>query len=72
MVFDYYLEPDSSYFGFTTSATGATGMFTVMDTGQEVMAMFIKNDKHNIGMVSSIASDVEPHERKLDRIKYRS
>jgi len=70
MVFDYYLEPDSSYFGFTTSATGATGMFTVMDTGQEVMAMFIKNDKNNTGVVSSMPSGVDLKEEENGTAKF--
>jgi hypothetical protein len=59
MVFDYYLEPEASYFGFSTAAYGTTNMFTVMDSGKEVMAMFMKSEDNNMGIVTAMPKDLD-------------
>lgn len=62
LLFDYFLQPDATYFGFTTTATSSTGMFTIMDSQKELMIMFIQNDANNIGTVSAMPSDMDMEE----------
>lgn len=57
IVFDYYLKPDADYFGFSTATTG--NMFTVMDNGKKIIAMFMSSDKNNMGMVTQMPDDLD-------------
>lgn len=66
MVLDYYLEPDATYFGFSTSAATGANMFTIMDSNKEIMAMFMKSEGNNMGMVSSMPKDMDVEEEMAD------
>lgn len=57
MVFDYYLKPGASYFGFTTATMH--DMFTVMDNGNKVTIMFMNSKGNNIGMASQMPDDLD-------------
>lgn len=52
MVFDYYLKPEATYFGFTAATMG--NMFTVMDNANEVTIMFMESEGNNVGMVTKM------------------
>lgn len=56
IVFDYYLKPDVAYFGFTSAMMN--NMFTVMDTDQNIMAVFMASEGSNIGMVNQMPDDL--------------
>jgi hypothetical protein len=60
MVFDYYLKPGASYFGFTTATM--QDMFTVMDNGNKVTIMFMSSKGNNIGMASQMPDDLDLEE----------
>ena len=49
IVFHYFLKPDASYFGFTSEVM--SNMFTVMDNGHKITAMFMESEGNNMGMV---------------------
>ncbi|WP_299398992.1 DUF4412 domain-containing protein [uncultured Gelidibacter sp.] len=57
IVFDYFLKPGASYFGFTSAMTA--DIFTVMDNSKKITAMFMKSDKNNIGMVTQMPDDID-------------
>lgn len=65
IIFDYYLKPDVAYFGFTSAAMD--NIFTVMDNGQHITAMFMKSEDNNIGMVTKI-----PNNFDMDDVKDKS
>ncbi|EPR73342.1 secreted protein [Winogradskyella psychrotolerans RS-3] len=52
IVFDYYLKPGASYFGFTSAVMES--MFTVMDNGNKLTVMFMESKGNNIGMVNQM------------------
>ncbi|MDP5081298.1 MAG: DUF4412 domain-containing protein [Winogradskyella sp.] len=56
IVFDYYLKPGTSYFGFTSATMES--MFTVMDTANKVTVMFMESKDNNIGMVTQLPEDL--------------
>lgn len=62
MVFDYYLKPNAPYFGFTMATM--PNMFTVMDNGKKVTAMFMTSEGNNIGMVTQMPDDMDLEEMK--------
>ena len=57
IVLDYYLEPDASYFGFSNE--GMSHIFTVMDTGHKITAMFMQSEGNNMGMVNQMPDDLD-------------
>lgn len=57
MFFDYYLEPDASYFGFASPTMA--NMFTVMDNGKKVIVMFMQSQGNKAGMVTSMPDDMD-------------
>jgi hypothetical protein len=63
IVFDYYLNPGSNYFGFTSAAM--ENMFTVMDNGKKVTAIFMEHEGNNMGMVTSMPDDLDLEEAKV-------
>lgn len=62
IVFDYYLKPDAPYFGFTSATM--QNMFTVMDNGNKVTVMFMQSQGNKVGMVTSMADDLNLEETK--------
>ena len=62
IVFDYYLKPGASYFGFTSASM--ENMFTVMDNGNKVTTMFMHNEGNSMGMVSKMPDDLDLEETK--------
>jgi cellobiose-specific phosphotransferase system component IIB len=69
MVFDYYLKPGASYFGFTTAVTES--MFTVMDNENKVTVMFMESEGNNIGMVNQMPElDIEEANNESDQFKF--
>ncbi|MCB0448290.1 MAG: DUF4412 domain-containing protein [Gelidibacter sp.] len=62
IVFDYYLKPDASYFGFTSVAM--ENIFTVMDNGNKATTMFMESEGNNMGMVTSMSDDLNFEEAK--------
>ncbi|MDW5290228.1 DUF4412 domain-containing protein [Formosa sp. PL04] len=69
MVFDYYLKPDASYFGFTTATM--KDMFTVMDNGNNVTVMFMNSKGNNIGMASQMPDDLDLEEMADESAKFK-
>ena len=69
MVFDYYLKPDASYFGFTSLAM--KNMFSVMDNDKKVMVMFMESKGNNIGMVTQIPDDIKIDDTQNDSEKFK-
>ena len=57
MMFDYFLKPNASYFGFTSPMMDT--MFTVMDNDNNVTAMFMNSGGNNIGMVTKMVTDID-------------
>lgn len=57
IVFDYYLKPEATYFGFTSATMER--MFTVMDNANNVTVMFMETKDNNIGMVTQLPSDLD-------------
>lgn len=69
MVFDYYLKPGASYFGFTSAVM--ENMFTVMDSENMVTVMFMESEGNNIGMVNQMPElDVDEANNKSDNFKF--
>ncbi len=68
IVFDYYLKPEASYFGFTSAAM--ENMFTVMDNDSQIMAMFMKSEKNNVGMVTKMPDISDLEEAKDESAKF--
>ena len=68
IVFDYYLKPEASYFGFTSAIMN--NMFTVMDNKHHIMAMFMKSEGNNIGMVSQMPDDLDLESAKAESEKF--
>ncbi|WP_178986760.1 DUF4412 domain-containing protein [Winogradskyella helgolandensis] len=69
MVFDYYLKPGASYFGFTTAVMES--MFTVMDNENKVTVMFLESEGNNIGMVNQMPElDIEEENNESDQFKF--
>lgn len=68
MVFDYYLKPDASYFGFTSATM--ENMFTVMDNGNKVTVMFMQSQGNNVGLVTSMPDDLDLEETKDESEKF--
>ncbi len=62
VVFDYYLQPDAAYFGFTNIAM--QDIFTVMDNKNKVTAMFMASQGNNMGMVTHMPDNPELEEAK--------
>jgi hypothetical protein len=69
IIFDYYLKPDMSYFGFETPLMG--DMFMIMDNGNNVMVTFMKSADNNIGMVSKMNMDLVIDESKDESTSFR-
>jgi hypothetical protein len=69
MVFDYYLKPDAPYFGFTSATM--ENMFNVMDTDKNIMAMFMKSEGNNIGMVTQMPDDMDFEGAKDESAKFK-
>jgi hypothetical protein len=69
ILFDYYLKPDASYFGFTTPAM--ENMFNVMDTDKKIIAMFMKSEGNNIGMVTQMPDDLDLEEANDESAKFK-
>ena len=71
IVFDYYLKPDASYFGFTSEVM--TNIFTVMDNDHKVTAMFMESDGNNMGMVTKMPDlDVADAKDASDQFNFQS
>lgn len=68
MVFDYYLKPGAPYFGFTSAVM--ENMFTVMDNGNKVTAMFMESQGNNIGMVNQMPDDLDLEEAQDESAKF--
>lgn len=69
IVFDYYLKPDTSYFGFTSAVMES--MFTVMDNTNKVTVMFMEAEGNNIGMVNQMPElDIEEANKESDQFKF--
>lgn len=68
VVFDYYLQPDAAYFGFTNMAM--QNMFTVMDNGNKVTVMFMESQGNNVGMVTQMPDDLNLEESKDESAKF--
>jgi len=69
LVFDYYLKPDASYFGFTTATM--QDMFTVMDNKNKVTVMFMNSKGNKIGMGSQMLDDLDLEEMADESGKYK-
>ena len=71
MVFDYYLKPDASYFGFTSEVM--TNMFTVMDNNHKITAMFMESEGNNVGMVMQMPDiDLEDAKDTQDQFDFQT
>jgi hypothetical protein len=72
MVFDYYLIPAVSYFGFTSVTMD--NMFSVMDNDKKVMVMFMESKGNNIGMVSKMPDDIisEQTQKESEKLKFET
>ncbi len=71
IVFDYYLKPDASYFGFTSEVMN--NMFTVMDSGHKVTAMFMTSEGNNVGMVHQMPDlDLEEGKDEYGQFSYQT
>ena len=71
IVLDYYLEPDASYFGF--SSESMANIFTVMDTGHKITAMFMQSEGNNMGMVNQMPDlDIEDANDKTEQFNFQS
>ena len=71
MVFDYYLKPDASYFGFTSEVM--TNMFTVMDNNHKITAMFMESEGNNVGMVMQMPDiDLEDAKNTQDQFDFQT
>ncbi|MCK0157037.1 DUF4412 domain-containing protein [Cellulophaga sp. F20128] len=68
IVFDYYLKPGAPYFGFTSAVMN--NMFTVMDNGNKVTAMFMQSQGNNMGMVTQMVDDLDLEETKDESAKF--
>lgn len=53
IVFDYYLNPDAPYFGFTSATMES------MDNGNKVIVMFMQSQGNKAGMVTSMPDDMD-------------
>ena len=62
MVFDYYLKPGATYFGFNSVAM--ENMFTVMDNGNKVTVIFMQSKNNNMGMVNQMPDNLDLEEAK--------
>lgn len=62
IVFDYYLKPDATYYGF--SSVAMENMFTVMDNGNKVTTIFMESQGNNMGMVTQMPDDLDLEETK--------
>ena len=69
MVFDYYLKPEMSFFGFETPLMG--DMFMIMDNGNSIIVTFMKSEENNIGMVSKMNMDLATEESKDEATSFR-
>lgn len=56
MVINYYLHPDADYFGFTTETMG--DLFTVMDNGNHLIAMFMQSEENNMVIANQMPDEV--------------
>lgn len=71
LVFDYFLKPEASYFGFTSATMG--DMFTVMDNGQKITVMFMNSGDNNIGMVTQIPDlDLNQANDEAEKFKFET
>lgn len=70
LFFDYYLQPDAPYFGFTSEIL--QNMFTVMDNEHKVTVIFMRSDddNSNMGMVTQLPSDLDLEETKDEYGKF--
>ena len=69
IVFDYYLKPDASYFGFTSATM--QNMFNVMDTEKNITVMFMNSEGNNIGMVTQMPNDLDLDQADAESKKYK-
>ena len=69
ILFDYYLKPDASYFGFTSATM--KNMFTVMDNGHKITVMFMKSEGNTMGMVSKMPDDLDLEEAAEESANYK-
>ena len=69
IVFDYFLKPDVSYFGFTSAAMD--NMFNVMDTDNNIMVMFLTSDGNQMGMVTQMPEDLDMEESNAESKKFK-
>lgn len=68
IVFDYYLKPGATYFGFTSVAMKS--MFTVMDNGNNVTVMFMESQGNNMGMVTQLPNDLGLEDAQDESTKF--
>ncbi len=71
IIIDYFLEPDVSYFGF--SHEGMAHLFTVLDSGHKITAMFMQSEGNNIGMVHEMPDlDIEDAKDKSEQFNFQT
>lgn len=60
MVLDYFLKPDQPYFGFNTPTM--EDMFMVMDSGKEIMVIYMQSEGNSTVMAMAMPSDLNIEE----------
>ncbi len=65
MIMDYFLKPNQPYFGFNSPTMN--DMFMVMDTGNNIMVIYMKSEKN-----SSIMAMAVPDDLNVDKMKDES
>lgn len=60
MVLDYFLKPDHPYFGFNTPTM--EDMFMVMDSGKEIMVIYMQSEGNSTMMAMAMPTDLNVEE----------
>ncbi|TXD83662.1 DUF4412 domain-containing protein [Subsaximicrobium wynnwilliamsii] len=68
IVFDYFLNPGASYFGFTSATMD--NMFTVMDNDHNIMVMFMASEGNSTGMVTQMPDVLDLEEADAESAKF--
>ncbi|RXR21275.1 hypothetical protein EQG63_04875 [Flavobacterium amnicola] len=72
IVFDYFLEPNATYYGANMNKAGASAMFMIMDTKNNISISTFGKDGKKMAMVSKVPDYSKMVDDKTKKVKYKA
>ncbi|MES2812442.1 MAG: hypothetical protein V4670_08235 [Bacteroidota bacterium] len=72
IVFDYFLEPNTSYYGANMNKTGASSMFMITDTKNNISITTFGKDGKKMAMASKTPDFTAMANDKANKMKYKA